>query len=98
MTIHSSKTAQITGRDFMQVVVLYQDDVPIKVPPEYIDHVNVFSFDLAIELLENTGINMHAIELKEGKQPFYKPIYSLGLLELKILKIYIETHLKIGFI
>ena len=51
-----------------------------------------------MELPENTGINKHAIELIEGKQPPYGPIYSLGLVELETLKAYIETHLKTGFI
>ena len=29
-------------------------------------------------LPERTGINKHAIDLKDGKQPHYGPIYSLG--------------------
>ncbi len=57
-----------------------------------------FSFDLAMELLENTGINEHAIELVEGKQPPYGPIYSLSSVELETLKTYIETYLKTRFI
>ena len=51
-----------------------------------------------MELPENTGINEHAIELVESKQPPYGPIYSLGPVELETLKAYIETHLKTGFI
>ena len=51
-----------------------------------------------MELPENTGINKHAIELVEGKQPPNGPIYSLGPVELEMLKAYIETHLKTGFI
>ena len=51
-----------------------------------------------MELPENTGINEHVIELKVGKQPSYKPIYCLGLVELETLKTYIKTHLKTGFI
>ena len=51
-----------------------------------------------MELPENTGINEHAIELIEDKQPPYGPIYSLGPVELETLKAYIETHLKTGFI
>ncbi len=43
-------------------------------------------------------MNEHAIELIDEKQPFYKPIYALSLVELKTLKTYIETHLKTGFI
>ena len=51
-----------------------------------------------MELPENTGINEHAIELQDGKQPLYGPIYSLGPVELETLKTYIQTHLKTEFI
>lgn len=43
-------------------------------------------------------MNEHATELIEGMQPFYKPIYALTLVELEILKAYIEIHLKTVFI
>lgn len=36
--------------------------------------------------------------LKNGKQLPYKLIYSLGPVELEILKTYIKIHLKTGFI
>ena len=49
-------------------------------------------------LPEHTEINTHAIELEEGKQPPYRPIYSLGPVELETLKTYIETNLANGFI
>ena len=51
-----------------------------------------------MELPENTGINEHVIELEEGKQPPFGPIYSLRPVELEILKTYIETNLANGFI
>ena len=51
-----------------------------------------------MELPENTGINKHAIELQDGKQPPYGSIYSLKLVKLETLKTYIETNLKTGFI
>ena len=43
-------------------------------------------------------MNKHAIKLEEGKQLLFGPIYSLGLVELKTLKTYIETNLANGFI
>ena len=49
-------------------------------------------------LPERTGINEHAIELKDSKEPPYGPIYSLGPVELKTLKTYIKTNLVNGFI
>ena len=52
----------------------------------------------AAKLSENTGINEHAIKLEEGKQPLFRPIYSLGPVELETLKIYIKTNLANSFI
>ena len=53
---------------------------------------------LANIIPEQTGINKHNIELKKGKQPPYRPIYSLGPVELKSFKTYIKTYLANGFI
>ena len=49
-------------------------------------------------LPERTKLNEHAIDLEDGKQPLYGPIYSLGPVELETLKTYIEIHLKTGFL
>ena len=70
----------------------------VKIPDKYSDFTNVFSKEKALVLPEHTELNKHAINLENGKQPPYGPIYSLGPVELKTLKIYIKTHLKIGFI
>ena len=70
----------------------------VKIPNKYSDFANVFSEEKALILLKRTELNEHAINLKNGKQPPYGPIYSLGLVELETLKTYIETHLKTGFI
>lgn len=51
-----------------------------------------------MELPEDTGINEHAIELIDGKQPPYRPIYIFSLVELETFKTYIKTHFKTGFI
>ena len=90
MTIHLSRKALISA--------LIQNEAPTKVLPKYVDYADIFSFDLAMKLLKNTDINKYAIELQNDKQPSYGPIYSLGPVELETLKIYIETHLKTGFI
>lgn len=78
----------------MQDITLEQNKTLIEVSPKYVDYVDMFLFDLAIELSENIDINRYAFKLEEGKQL----IYSLGLVELETLKIYIKTYLKIGFI
>ena len=73
------------------------EEAPTKVLAEYSDFADVFSPDLATELPEHIKINTHAIDLEEGKQPPYGPIYSLEPVELETLKIYIETNLANGF-
>ena len=81
----------------VQVTALQQDKAPTKIPLEYPDYADFFSSYLAMELSENTDINKHAIELIQSKQSPYRPIYSLGPMELETLKAYTKTHLKTGF-
>ena len=81
-----------------QIAVLKQNEVLTKVSLKYAHYANIFSFDLAIELSENIGINKHAIKLEKDNQSPYGPIYSLRPVELETLKTYIEIHLKTGFI
>ncbi len=47
------------------------DEVFIKVFSKYANFVDVFSLQLAAELLEHIGINNHAIELVDDWQPAY---------------------------
>ena len=42
---------------------------PSKIPAEYSDYSNIFSGENAVKLPKNTGMNEHAIELEEDKQP-----------------------------
>lgn len=51
-----------------------------------------------MELLYYTKINDHTIKLEKSTQLLFGPIYSLKLVELKILKTYIKTSLANGFI
>lgn len=43
-------------------------------------------------------MNKYAIKLVEDKQLLYELIYNLNLVKLEMLKVYIDTHLKTGFI
>ena len=83
------------GRE-TQIASLFTKEV--KIPDKYSDFTNVFSEEKALVLSEHTKLNEHAIDLEDGKQPPYGPIYSLSSMELETLKIYIKTHLKIEFI
>ena len=70
----------------------------VKIPDEYSDFTDVFSEKKALVLPKRNELNEHAIDLEDGKQPPYAPIYSLGPVELETFKTYIKTHLKTGFI
>ena len=96
--IEAQSEAQSGIQDEAQVGALLFDEAPTEVPAEYSDYSDVFSAENAAELPENTGMNEHAIELEEGKQPPFGPIYSLGLVELETLKTYIKTNLANSFI
>lgn len=62
------------------------------------EYTNVFSYDLAIEQLDNTRKNGHVIELVDSKQLIYGPIYSFSPIELEKLKTFIKTHPKSEFV
>ena len=94
MPIYSKRQAQIKA----SIGALLFNKAPTKVPAEYSNYSNVFSVEYVAELPKNTGMNEHAIELKEGKQPPFGLIYSLGPVELETLKTYIKTNLANGFI
>ena len=65
---------------------------------KYSDYNNFFLAENIGELLENTRINEYAIKLEESKQLLFSLIYSLKLVELEILKIYIKINLANSFI
>ena len=90
MLMHSKKQAQ--------VLALLFDKALIEVLTEYSNYSNVFLAENTAEFLENTGMNEYTIKLEEGKQPSFGSIYSLGPVELKILKTYIKTNLANNFI
>ena len=90
MPVHFKKQAQVGALLF--------DKAPIEVLVEYSNYSNVFPIKNAVELSKNIEINEHAIKLEEGKQPSFGLIYSLGLVELKTLKIYIKINLANNFI
>ena len=98
MAMNSDKKVQIKAQNGVQVGALLFDEALTEVPAEYSDYSDVFSAENTAELPKNTGMNEHAIELKEGKQPPFGPIYSLGSVELKMLKNYIKSNLANGFI
>ena len=98
MVIKEQKEMPVYFEKQAQVGALLFDEAPTEIPAEYSNYNNVFSVENAAELLENTGINEHAIKLEEGKQSLFGPIYSLEPVELETLKTYIKINLANGFI
>ena len=97
--IHVTSLSLVSGIHLdreAQIAFLLIEEV--KILDEYSDFTDVFSKEKDLVLLERTKFNEHTIDLEDGKQPPYGPIYSLGPVELETLKTYIETHLKTGFI
>ena len=90
LDIHPFRKPEVSG--------LIAQEAPTKIPAKYSDFADVFSPDLASKLPEHIRINDHAIELVDGQQPPYGPIYNLRLVELETLKAYIKTNLANGFI
>ena len=70
----------------------------VQISFQYSDFSDVFSEEKALILLEVTELNQHTIKLQENQQLFNRSIYSLGSVELKTLKTYIETNLANDFI
>ena len=90
LNVHSSWSPQISG--------LIAEEAPTKVFDKYSDFADVLSSDLAFELPKHIRINDHAIKQVKDQKPIYEPIYSLGPVELEILKAYIKTNLANVFI
>lgn len=81
-----------------QIASIKIDKTLTTISPEYFNGIDVFSPKLVAKLPEYTEINNHTINLKDGKQPSYRPINSLEPVRFKILKMYIKTNLANGFI
>lgn len=88
--VHPSQQAQFR--------LLLVDKASISISSKYSDYAEVFLFDLIIKLPKNIDMNEHIIELINRKQAPYRLIYTLSLVELEIMKTYIKTYLKPGFI
>lgn len=88
--IYPSHQAQITSLKVNKVLTA--------ILSKYANFVDNFSPDLVIELPKYTEIKDYTIELVDNTQPFYNPIYSLGLVKLETLETYIKTNLANNFI
>ena len=88
LTIHLAQKAQI--------ILLLSKEITVLI--KYSNFANLFSKKSVEMLLEQIGINEHAIKLEEDKQPLSRLIYNIRPIEFKTLRTYIEINLANGFI
>ena len=93
-----SKKFRLRPRLKLKFRSLLFDKISTTVLAKYFNYSNVFSIENIIKLPKHSKIIDYAIELKKDKQLFFKLIYSLKLVKLKILKTYIKTNLANNFI
>lgn len=67
------------------------------VPTELKDFADVFGPAEHTALPRGEGA-IHAIELEEGKQPPYQPLYNLSATELQLLRDYLDSAMEKGWI
>lgn len=79
------------------IALLKVDKTPITISPKYFDFVDVFSTKQEVELPKHTEIKVHIINLVNGKQLCFRPIYSLVPVELETFKTYIKINLANSF-
>ena len=88
IAIHPARKAQIASLVAKKVQIW----------SKYSDFSDVFLEEKVLILPKAIQLNEHAIKLQKGQQLSYRPIYSLGPVELKTLKTYIKTNFANSFI
>lgn len=68
----------------------------VDIPEKYAHFLDLFSQKSAAVLFNYLDINKLAIYLKLDKQLSHRPIYSLGLIELEILRLILQLTWSIG--
>ena len=96
MVIYLKKQTQIKVK--IQVEALLYNKVSIIILIKYSNYSNIFLIKNIIDFFEYIKINDYIIKLEKSKQLFFKLIYNLGLIKLKMLKTYIKTNLVNNFI
>jgi hypothetical protein len=81
--------------DDLHVELDVQEDMLAGIPWQYRDFQSVFNGQYADELPPHRSFD-HAIDMVDGKEPPWGPIYALSQKELEVLREYLEDMLKSG--
>lgn len=81
-----SKNLNVHSFCKVQINFLKTNEILTFVLFKYANYADIFPNNLATKLLKQTKINNYTINLIKNKQLLYKYIYSLRLVESKILK------------
>lgn len=76
-----------------QIQALLFTDVFKTVFNNYINIAKVFSSNLTTKLIKHIKINNHVIKLIDNPELYYRQIFRIELIKLKMLKMYIEINL-----
>ena len=85
--------AVLVGR--IGAITIQPQDNTENIPREYEDYFHLFSEKTAAKLPPQRSFN-HAIDVIEGKQPPFGPIYSLSQKELEVLREYLDRMIAQG--
>ena len=92
----SLSTIGINSAKKTQIVLLIVKE--IQIPNQYLKFLNIFLEKKASVLPKAIDLNQYTIKLEKSQQLPYKLIYSLNLVELEMLKIYIKINFANSFI
>ena len=81
--------------DELHVELDVPEDQLKNIPWQYRDYQSVFNGQYADELPPHRSFD-HAIDMVEGKEPPWGPIYALSEKELEVLREYLDMMLKSG--
>ena len=70
-------------------------EIPRKIPWQYRDYKSVYNGEYSVDIPPHRSFD-HAIDMVEGKEPPWGPIYALSEKELQVLREYLDTMLKSG--
>ena len=88
---------ELANEEELMIMEILPLNTSKELPPEYQDFGSVFDKKEASQLPPHRVID-HEISLEPGKQPPWKPLYSMSQNELEALRAFLKENLEKGFI